>query len=142
MTGFISGETKTGRMTVGGAGGIGRGCGLAMGGGACMGGGCIGRGGAVGDWPSRRRRSSSSQLVGRVIGRGRFIGGGAEGASSGSGGAPVFRFIQVASAETTRSTKAVINESIGTIYLGCAPGVPLPPMLSRMPVSAWMFRIR
>jgi hypothetical protein len=157
-TGLTSGGINTGRMTVGGAGGICRGCCLAMGGVAGRrGGGRIGGGGgAVGAWPSNRRRSSSSQLVGRTVGRGRFMGGGAGEASSGSGGAPVFLFIQVASAETTRRTNAVINESMlrqfyacgnsctfsKAVYFGCGPGVPLPPMLSRMPVSAWMFRIR
>jgi hypothetical protein len=143
MTGRTSGGINTGRMTVGGAGGAWRGWGVTTGGGGRMGGGRAGGRGAVGDWPSSRRRSSSSQLMGLAIGRGWFTGGGAEGASSGSGGAPVFLFIQVASAETARRTNAVTNESmLRWFYFGCGPGAPLPPMLSRMPVSAWMFRIR
>jgi hypothetical protein len=123
-----------------------------MGGGGRIGGGAWG-------WPSRRRRSSSSQRAGRGAGRGWFADGGVCGVlddeSSVPGAAPFF-FIQVASAETTRSTNAVTNESMflrfyasakscrvrKTFYFGCWPGVPLPPMLSRMPVSAWMFRMR
>jgi hypothetical protein len=150
-------------MTVGGVGAICRGWGLASGGGVVatggrMAGGRIGGGGAWG-WPSRRRRSSSSQLVGRDAGRGWFMGGGdcgAEGVESSESDGAFFFFSQVATAETTRRTRAVIKESMlrqfyadeescalpNTNYFGCGPGVPLPPMLSRMPVSAWMFRIR
>ncbi len=137
-------------MTVGGAGG-----------GACRrvavttGGGAVGRavggvrmtgGGAAGCCPSSMRRNSSSQLVGRC-GRGWPVGGagGASGEESRRLSAAFF-FVHAASAETAIRINAVMSESMRCRYFGCWPGeapLPLPPlMLSRMPVSAWMLRIR
>jgi len=137
-----------GRGNGGGATGIGRGAWVIT-----VGGGRIG-GGAAGVSPSNKRRSSSSQLTGPDCGRGVEEGRGwLEGLrgrrvreSSSSFGWPSF-LNQVATAAMTIMTMVVINESMRRNYfLGVVVAVPLlpppPPMLSRMPVSAWMLRMR
>ncbi len=134
-------------MTTGGAGdaGCGRDTTTGGGGGRIIGGGRTGGGGA--DCSPNKRRNSSSQLVGRGDGRGWPAAGRACGGLAVESSRPStdFFFIHAAIADTIIRTNAVINESISRRYLGCWPGVeplPPPPMLSRMPVSAWMFRIR
>lgn len=137
-------------MIVGGAGGgISRRVAITTGGGVAgrtAGGGRMVGGGAAGCCPSNMRRNSSSQLVGRC-GRGWLEGvvGGASGEES-RRLSEAFFFVHAASAETAIRINAVMSESMSRCYFGCWAGVaplPLPPlMLSRMPVSAWMFRIR